>query len=156
IALRNGGFVWYDVTDVEKARERPLAEVKDEVIKAWTEDQQVQALAKKAAELVKKIESGTPIADGAKEEKREVVRAEAVTPASTPPGLPPAAVNPIFAVKVDGAGYALGGDGASRIVFKVKSASVPATTPGETSALAPRLRSVLAADMMGAYVQKLE
>src|SRR5262249_43813961 len=143
VSLRNGGYVWYDVTNIERAHERPLAEVKDRVVAAWTEDQRSQALAKKAQELVKSLESGTPIADIARDNKLEVTSVDAVTRSSNPPGLSAAAVNAIFSVKVDGAGYALGGDGLSRIVFKVKSANLPAITPIETASLSKSLKTSL-------------
>jgi peptidyl-prolyl cis-trans isomerase D len=144
------------VTNIERAHDRPLAEVKEDVVKAWTDDQRSLAVAKKASELVKSLEGGTPIADIASANKLEVVSVDAVTRASNPPGLSPASVNAIFAVKADGAGYALGGDGLSRIVFKVKSATLPPAGPAEAEGLAPRLKIAIEDDIMQAYVRKLE
>jgi peptidyl-prolyl cis-trans isomerase D len=156
VSLRNGGYVWYDVTDIERARDRPLSEVKDEVIKAWTADQRAVALAKKAADLVKRLEGGTPIAEIAKEGKLEVSAVDGITRSSTPPGLSLAAVNAIFAVKADGAGYALAADGLGRIVFKVRSTTLPPADPVEFASLGPRLKATLEDDIMQAFVQKLE
>ncbi|MFI5012182.1 MAG: SurA N-terminal domain-containing protein [Hyphomicrobiales bacterium] len=156
VSLRNGGYVWYDVTGIERARDRPLSEVKDEVVKAWTADQRSVALAKKAADLVKGLEGGTPIAEAAGAEKLEVNSVDDVTRSSTPPGLSAAAVNAVFSVKADGAGYAIGADGASRIVFKVKSVSLPPADPIEAASLSPRLKTALEDDIMQAYVQRLE
>jgi peptidyl-prolyl cis-trans isomerase D len=156
VSLRDGGYLWYDVTNIEHAHDRPLAEVKDEVVNAWSADQRSVAVAKKAADLVKRIEGGTPIAEIAAEAKLEVNSVEGVTRSATPPGLSPAAVNAVFAVKSDGAGYALGADGLSRIVFKVKSATLPPADPSRSAALTPRLETALEDDIMQAYVQKLE
>ena len=156
VALRDGGFVWYDVTKIERARDRPLDEVKDDVVRAWTDDQRSIALSKKAADLVKSLDSGTPIADLGGETKLEVVSVDAVTRSSNPPGLSPAAVNAIFSVKSGGAGYALGADGTSRIVFQVKSATLPPAGPNEAASLQPRLKAAIAADTMQAYVDRLE
>ena len=156
VSLRDGGYLWYDVTNIEHAHDRPLAEVKDEVMNAWMADQRSVAVAKKAADFVKRIEGGTPIAEIAAEAKLEVNSVEGVTRSSTPPGLSPAAVNAVFAVKSDGAGYALGADGLSRIVFKVKSATLPPADPSRSAALTPRLETALEDDIMQAYVQKLE
>ena len=156
VSLRDGGYLWYDVTNIERAHDRPLSEVKEEVVKAWTDDQRSVLLAKKAADLVKRIESGTPISDLGAENKLEVNSVDGVTRSSTPPGLSPAAVNAIFGVKTDGAGYALAADGSGRIVFKVKSATLPITDPNQAAVLTPRLKTALEDDMLQAYVQKLE
>lgn len=156
VSLRDGGYVWYDVTNIERARDRPLSEVKDEVVKAWIEDQRSVALAKKAADLVKRINSGTAIAEIAAENKLEVNSVDGITRSSTPPGLSPAAVNAIFSVKSGDAGYALAPDGLGRIVFKVKSATLPATDPSRIAALTPRLKTALEDDITQAYVQKLQ
>jgi peptidyl-prolyl cis-trans isomerase D len=156
VSLRNGGFVWYDVSNIERAHDRPLTEIKDKVTEAWMADQRSLALAKKAGELVKSLEGGTPMAEIAKDNKLEVASIDAVTRAVNPPGLSPAAVNAIFSVKADGAGYALGADGVSRIVFKVKSASLPQADPTQMKSLSSRLKGALEQDMMEAYVRKLE
>jgi peptidyl-prolyl cis-trans isomerase D len=156
VSLRDGGYLWYDVTNIERAHDRPLSEVKDEVVKAWTDDQRSVALAKKAAEFVKRMESGTPITEIAAENKLEVNSVEGITRSSAPPGLSPAAVNAIFGVKSGGAGYALAADGLGRIVFKVKSAALPPADPSQAAALSPRLETALEDDITQAYVQKLE
>jgi peptidyl-prolyl cis-trans isomerase D len=156
VSLRDGGYVWYDVTNIERAHDRPLTEVKDEVVNAWIVDQRSVAVAKKAADLVKQIDGGTPIAQIAAEAKLEVNSVDGVTRSSTLPGLSPAAINAIFGVKADEAGYALGADGLSRIVFKVKSAMLPPADPTQAASLLPRLKTALEDDIMQAYVQKLE
>jgi peptidyl-prolyl cis-trans isomerase D len=156
VSLRDGGFVWFDVAKIDPARDRPLAEVRTEVVNAWTADQRSVLLAKKAAELVKSLDGGAPIADLAKEAKLEVNAVEGITRSSTPPGLSPAAVNAVFSVKPDGAGYALGADGLSRIVFKVKAATLPPADPAATASLTPRLRVAVEDDLAQAYVQRLE
>lgn len=156
VSLRDGGYLWYDVTNIERARDRPLSEVKDEVVKAWMEDQRSVALAKKAADLVKRIDGGTPIAEIAAENKLEVNSVDGITRSKTPPGLSPAAVNAIFAVKSGSAGYALAADGLGRVVFQVKSATLPPADPSQAAVLSPRLKTALEDDITQAYVQKLE
>ncbi|SDR47256.1 peptidyl-prolyl cis-trans isomerase D [Rhizobiales bacterium GAS113] len=156
VSLRNGGFVWFDVAKIDPAHDRPLAEVRNEVLNAWMADQRSVMLAKKAADLVKRLEGETPIADIAKEAALEVNTVDDITRSSTPPGLSPAAVNAAFSVKSDGAGYALGTDGLSRIVFKVKSATLPPADPAAAATLTPRLKVAIEDDMIQAYVQKLE
>ena len=81
---------------------------------------------------------------------------EGITRSSAPPGLSPAAVNAIFGVKSGGAGYALAADGLGRIVFKVKSATLPPADPNQAAALSPRLETALEDDITQAYVRKLE
>jgi len=156
VSLRDGGYVWYDVTNVQRAHDRPLAEVRDEVVRAWTADQRSAGLTKKAADLVKGIESGTPIAEIAAADKLEVRSVDGITRSSNPPGLSAATVSAVFAVRADGAGYAFAGDGLGRIVFKVKSVSLPPADASEAASLSPRLKTALTEDIMQAYVRKLE
>ena len=63
--IENGGFVWFELQDVTPTRERKLEEVKDKVLADWTTEQERQALATKAEEVVAAIRGGKSFADAA-------------------------------------------------------------------------------------------
>ena len=55
---RDGSQTWFEVTAVEPAHPRTLAEVKPEVEAAWRNEETAKRLADKAAELVKALDGG--------------------------------------------------------------------------------------------------
>src|SRR5262249_42782371 len=48
LRTQDGVYVWYEVTDIERSRERTLDEVKDKVEAAWLQDQIAEAVTAKA------------------------------------------------------------------------------------------------------------
>ncbi|MGG7518688.1 SurA N-terminal domain-containing protein [Allorhizobium undicola] len=66
LTIGTNGYVWLDVTNIEQARDRTLAEVKDKALKDWTGEQQKQALGAKAELLKKDAEGGKSLQDIAK------------------------------------------------------------------------------------------
>src|SRR3712207_8136241 len=49
-STRAGGYVWFDVTGIEPARDRPLEEVRGEVERQWRENEVSQRLSDKRSE----------------------------------------------------------------------------------------------------------
>ena len=68
----NGGYVWFDVEQITPARDQPLDEVKDEVVKRWRDDEITNRLRTKATEMLDKIKAGTSFADVAAADKLKV------------------------------------------------------------------------------------
>ncbi|WP_377288715.1 peptidyl-prolyl cis-trans isomerase [Rhizobium sp. SG2393] len=58
VTLGRDGYVWFDVLDIEPARDRTLAEARDRVIADWTAEQQRAALAARAKELEERVKKG--------------------------------------------------------------------------------------------------
>ena len=58
-----GGFYWVRVDKVEPARDRPLTEIRDEVVSLWRAQERSTQLQVKAADLAKAGNTGTPIGD---------------------------------------------------------------------------------------------
>jgi peptidyl-prolyl cis-trans isomerase D len=57
LQLPDGGFVWYDVTNITPSRERRLDEVKDRVEARWHEDEVIKRLDAKSAEILDKLKA---------------------------------------------------------------------------------------------------
>ncbi len=57
------GSLWYEVLEVTPARDRTFDEVKERVTTDWTNQEKATLVAKKAEELMKKVEAGTSLQD---------------------------------------------------------------------------------------------
>lgn len=72
LTLQDGGYVWFEVLDIVPARDRKLDEVKEKVVADWTTEQQRAALAKRAQDVVTRVQGGKTLADVASELKLAV------------------------------------------------------------------------------------
>ncbi len=150
------GYIWYDVTGVEPARERTLAEVKDRVAEDWKTDEVSRRLADKAREMVAKLNGGAEMAALAIEIGLTPVTANDVSRANPRPDLGRPVVTRAFATPVGKAADA--GTETGRVVFKVTSASVPpfVTSTQQASTMEDQLRQALAEDMLAEYLGEIE
>jgi peptidyl-prolyl cis-trans isomerase D len=72
----DNGFTWVETRDVTPARTPPFNEIKAKVAASWKAREAAKATRAKAEELVKKLESGTPIEELAAAENAEVQSAQ--------------------------------------------------------------------------------
>jgi peptidyl-prolyl cis-trans isomerase D len=119
---KDRGYLWFAVTKVDAAHERPFDEVKDKVETAWKAEQVEKALGDKAADFVKQLDGGAAISTLAQGVSAEVKSAKEIRRAGGG-GLPAGVAAAVFTVALDKAGSAIAPDG--RIVFKVTSDSTP-------------------------------
>ena len=131
ISTKDRGFVWFDVTKVDPARDRSFEEVKDKVEKAWRASETAKALAAKAADLVKQVDSGATLQSVAQNVSAEVKSASGVK-RSGGAGLPESVVAAVFALPSGKAGSASGPDG--RVVFKITGDETPPYDPNDAAA----------------------
>ena len=155
VASRDGGHVWFDVTEIEQSRAKTFDEVKGDVEAAIRRDAERQALSAKAEELVGALRAGKPIDNLAGElglplrEIKDMKRADRAD-------YTPATILQFFEVPVKGAG-ATPVDG-GQLIFYVASAITPPFEPesAATRAVAQQLRPALANDLLEQYVGGLE
>jgi peptidyl-prolyl cis-trans isomerase D len=152
---KDRGFLWFEVTKVDPARDRPFDEVKDLVEKQWREDEIAKALAAKAADLVKQIDAGAAIATVSFAANAEMKSAQDIRRAGGA-SLPANVVAAVFATPLDKAGSAAVSEG--RLVFKVASDVTPPYQPADPAAktAAERLEGGLRAGLVDQYVSALE
>ena len=158
LRLPNNGYVWYDVASIKPARDRPLEEVKDQVMARWRDDQIAARLKTKSTEMLDKIKAGTPFNDviataGLKAEWRPGLK-RGVAP---PPGVSANAITEIFRTPKDAAGSIDVGP-AERMVFLVTEVKVPPLDANSTEIkrLDEALRARMAEDLGAQYIARLE
>ena len=159
LRLQGGGYAWYDVEDVVKARQKPFDEVKTEAEADWRKDQIRTKLTAKARELVDRLNHGEKIAEVAKSVGAEVKTTQPIKRDGNAEGLPQSAIAQAFSLAADGSSSALGADGESRAVFKVEKVAAPGPlTEMASKTLEQRLSQQIAEDNFAQYltgVQKI-
>ena len=149
------GYVWFEVSGIEPAHERTLADVRDRVIAGWREEETARRLAQKAAEIVKQIAEGGDLDKIAADLGLEVKHDAAVKRGGAA-DLPVNVVVQIFDVPNGGAGSASIPVG--RVVFRVLDDVVPAFDPdaAESRTAAEQMNTAMEQDVLGQFVAKLE
>ncbi len=158
LTVQGGGFVWYDVTNVTPARERPLDEVKTQVEQRWRDDQITDRLKAKTNEMLEKLKSGTALSAIATANKLKLQTATGLRREKAVTGFPLRALRDIFRVAKDAAGVADGEGPTDRIVFRVTEITAPTLDPASPDAknLADQLKRTLADDIFAQYLAQLQ
>jgi len=140
------------VKAIDPARERTLAEVREQVTKSWREDEIVRILQEKAGEIVKRLQGGTSFEDAAKElgVKDELANDVKRTGSEK---LSPAVVARVFSVA--NGSIASVADGLDRVIFKVVDSITP-PLEADDEAVEDRLKPALAEDILAQYVTRLQ
>ncbi len=158
-ALRtdDGGYIWFDVTGVEPARNRDLDEVRDAVIADWERDQIAQRLRDVASEMVSRLGTGSDLEALAEETGGSVAQADGLARGQASDPLDEAAIRAIFATRVGEHGTAPLGE-TRRIVFTVDSARATPflTTTPAADMIGDRLQGDIAEDLLTQFIAQLQ
>ena len=148
-------FVWYEVTSVTDARDRPLEEVRDKVIAAWTDSQRAEKLDAAAEDIKNKVSGGESLETVATASDLQVNTADKVERGMPATGqLSTAAIKAAF----DGPkGFVTIADGAlpmTKIVLVVDDVVTPAYDPNMEglAATGEQLSSQIINDFLAAYI----
>jgi len=152
---RNTGYVWFDVTKIDPARERSFDEVKAEVEKQWRADETATKLSAKARELVERLDKGESFDAVAASAGLTIETAADVSRQDQRPELPVGVISQIFGTAAGKSNSAAAADG-GRILFKVDAATVPAyvRTTEEAGNFQRILSSSVTEDILLEYVAK--
>ncbi len=155
VATRDGGYVWFEVSKIEPARQQSFEEVKGAVEAAMKAEAAQKALNDRANELAEKLRSGRPIDDLAHELGLEVKRVTDVKRAPRSDLSAPTIVQ-FFNAPPRGAGTAQADNG--KIVFFVKDAATPKFDPAslEAKMIGEQLKPAFINDVLEQYVGGLE
>jgi peptidyl-prolyl cis-trans isomerase D len=155
---QNGGYVWFNVEAITAARDRPLDEVKDQVMARWRDDEMTTRLRAKATEMLDKIKAGTSFTDAAAADRLKVEWRPGIKRSGPPTGLSPAAVTEVFKSLQDSVGSVEGASPAERIVFRVTEIKVPPLDPeaGEARRIDEALKSRNTEDLIAQYIARLQ
>jgi peptidyl-prolyl cis-trans isomerase D len=153
-----GGYIWYEVNDITRSRERPLDEVKEQVATRWREQEIAARLKAKAAELVDKLKAGTSLADVAAAAGLKVTSAAGLKRSDAPAPLSAAAVDAAFRAPKDGVGSADAAQAGEQIVFSVTDIIVPTLdlASAEAKQALETLNRTLSENVFAEYVTYLE
>ncbi len=153
---RDTGYVWFDVTKIDPARERIFEEVKGQVENQWRNDEIASRLSAKARELTQKLDAGEAFDAVAAAAGLTIEQAEDLGRQDQRPELPANVVSLIFGTPIGKSNSAAAGDG--RVLFKVLSATVPpyARTTQEADNFVRLLSSSISEDILLEYVAKLQ
>jgi peptidyl-prolyl cis-trans isomerase D len=158
LRLRDGGYIWFDVTAVEPSRERSFDEVKADVARQWLAEETTVKLAALARELASRIDRGEAMEAVAASVGASVSSIAEITRETRKPELPQSVVTAVFGVSGGRAGQASLGENAGRMVFRVDSVTVPPfiRTTQEAERLSQQMGVAIGDDLLSQYVRKLQ
>lgn len=158
--LDNGqkGYIWYDVLAVTPQRVKPLAAVKDKVIKLWKEDNRQSRLAKYTDKLMNEIKSGKKTFEEVAQEVHVPLQPSALFRRSGMAlNVLPPAVSQAFALPLGGYGSAPSGVNGARILFQVTKVNPPPKlSEPDRKQLEDRLQLFVSDDILSEYFAALE
>lgn len=158
LQLPGGGFLYFDVTGITPAHDRPLDEVREQVAARWRDDEIAKRLQAKSDELLAKLKAGTPIAEVASANGLSVQTAKDLQRGRPAPNIPAKLLDAVFTTAKGGVGATEGDSATQRFVFRVAEVTQPtfdASAP-QTQALTGNLQNAYADDIISEYVGKLE
>lgn len=157
VNVPQGGYIWYEVTKIEPARERPLAEVREQVAADWRKAEVARILAEKATALAERIDKGETVAAVAESLGLKWQTVTDIARGQAKDDVPAQVVARIFATPVGKAGSAAPDD-ENRILFKVTGATVAPfmTTTQEAAGAERQLRTLVTDDIMSEYLADVE
>jgi peptidyl-prolyl cis-trans isomerase D len=157
LRTRDGGYIWFDVTTVESARDRTLDDVRTEVTTQWRAEQGASRLAMRGRELVDALDKGEALAALAGRTALPAQSLADIARDSNAPEFPAAAVAALYSVGTGKSGTAALVNG-GRVVFQVQKISVPPylRTTQEAGQIAQTTISALGEDLLTQYVAKLQ
>ena len=149
-------WVFFEVTDIEEARDPALDEVRADAVAAWREARKEEQIAERAAALLERLRNGAALATIALELAKTVANVEGVKRGDAPSGLTVNAVNQAFAGPQ---GHVADADGAgnTRILLKVDRVVAPAFFAETTDAqeISGQLTTALGGDVLSAFSLQL-
>ncbi len=152
------GFLWYEVTKVIPSRDRTLDEVRSDVVASWKKDELAKRLSDTAADLLNKVESGTPLASLSEETGLELKTATGLKRNSTTDVFGHEAIAATFSGPEGTSAATEDADGTGRLVLKVTEAQVPEFQQDspEATAMASQLSQQIRDSLVGQFITDRE
>jgi peptidyl-prolyl cis-trans isomerase D len=153
-----GGFVWYDVAGITPARDRNLDEVKNDVEQRWRDDEIATRLKAKAADILDKLKSGSPLETLAAANGVKVQTASGIKRGRPSPGISARMLDAIFHTAKDGVNSAEGDKPTDWIVFRVTDDKVPPldATSANVKQIDQKVQRDVSDDVFGQYMASVE
>ena len=155
---KSEGYAWYNVLQVTKPKQKPFADVKDEVKATYKEQEKIRLLKEFADKLVERLKKGEPFATIATDAGGTAEKTDpGITRTIQPFGLTKDAVALAFTLAKGGAASSESQDRSSRIVMLIAEVT-PAepASDADKNSLKLELQKVLREDYVTTYVSALQ
>ena len=142
--------LWFDLNQVDVARDQTLDEVHDAVLAAWTRAKTDEALRAEVEGIMAELDGGKPFAEIAAAHSQFMLSSTPFTrDGDGTPALNQAVATNVFSAGLDSHGWAVNGDG-DYLVYRVKEVTPPTGAPSDqiTTFLASANRDNLYADFV--------
>jgi peptidyl-prolyl cis-trans isomerase D len=156
VRTREGGYVWFEISAIEPARERPFDAVRSDLEAIWRANEVSRIATARASELLAKLNAGAALQAVADEISAPVETAERITRDSREP-LSPSAVASAFTLKLNGTAVAPAATGSDRVVLQVTAIETPPFAPGDAAVqpIRSELNRQVEADLEQQYLTAL-
>ncbi|KPF71909.1 peptidylprolyl isomerase [Bosea sp. AAP35] len=150
---RDTGYVWYDVTKIDQAREQTFDEVKAQVETQWRADEVATRLSARTRELVERLDKGEAFDAVAASAGLTIEQATEIGRQEQRPDLPANVISLIFGTLAGRSNSASVADD-GRVLFRVDSATMPsyARTTQEAENFARQLGASVSEDILAQYI----
>jgi len=154
----DGGYAWYAVTDIAKAHDRNLDEVKAEVTQRWRDDEIAARLKTKAEEILGKLKGGEAFDAVATANKLKIETATDLKRGGSSGAITPRMTEAIFSTAKDAYGDSVGDVPTQWVVFRVADIKTPSLDPNSAGAktVLQTVQRQMADDVIGQYMAWLE
>lgn len=152
------GYIWYEVREVVPSAVKPMAEVKDQVVKDITATKVRELSLKKVKDLADRATKGATLEDLAKENNANVQSATGLKRNETSAEFDAAAVQAVFSVPENGFAYALEGDGKGAKIIQSSAVLLPAfdAASEDAKSIAKMAEQNISQDLLGTYLAALQ
>lgn len=157
INYASNSYVFYDVSEITEARQRPLDEVRDEVVADWKAEEAGEELEERVEAMRARVEAGETLEAVAEAEGLTVETEPNLTRASATPRLGEAAANAAFSGPSGLVATAPGAEPGTWMLVRVDDVTAPADPlaeiqPQQTAQISGALQN----DILQAYVAMLQ
>ncbi|MGA9010098.1 MAG: SurA N-terminal domain-containing protein [Xanthobacteraceae bacterium] len=154
----DGGYVWYAVTDIAKAHDRNLDEVRAQVTQRWRDDEIAARLKTKAEEILGKLKGGEAFDAVATANKLKIEAATDLKRGGSSGAITPRMTEAIFSTAKDAYGDSVGDVPTQWVVFRVTDIKTPSLDPNSAGAktVLQTVQRQMADDVIGQYMAWLE
>jgi len=153
--IGSNGYIWYQVDDVTPDRQKPLEEVRDQVVADWKADKAAEALGARATEVAERVKNGDSLETVAADLGIAVEHKYTLKRDSQDPVFGQAAVEAAFGGPQGHSGVAADGAGENRIVFQVKSVNAGSGADAVPAEQRQQISSRTADDVLDQMVTEL-
>jgi peptidyl-prolyl cis-trans isomerase D len=157
IRTRDNGYVWFEISTIEPARERSFDEVKDLVSEVWLTNEATKLSSERATAFLKRVENNETLELIATELGVSVETATGVTRNGNQT-IGPSAAASAFALIENGYAVAPTGVGTDRMLMKMTSRLVPPFDLNESNikSLRTQLDSTISDELLSQFVSQAQ